>query len=109
MKATINIEGREFTIDELKDLINNQQNPMGKVYTFHKTTKEDFDKLYENLPLRSKYLEIEAMIVAYKNNGWKYKEGDKIYYPYFNLKPFGFDFSSYGSVFYCAARSLLQK
>lgn len=91
MKTTINIEGREFTIDELKDLINNQQSPMDKVYAFHKTTKEDFDKLYEKIPLRSNYLEIEAMIVAYKNNGWKYKEGDRIYYPYFKLNPFGFD------------------
>ncbi len=89
--STINIEGREFTIEELKDLINNQQSPMNKVYAFHKTTKEAFDKLYEKLPLRSKYLEVEAMIVAYKNDGWKYKDGDKIYYPYFQLNPFGFD------------------
>ena len=92
MKATINIEGKEFTIDQLKDLINNQQSPMNKVYAFHKTTKEDFDKLYEKLPLRSKYLEIEAMIVAYKNDGWVYKNGDKIYYPYFQLNPFGFHY-----------------
>lgn len=90
MKTTINIEGREFTIDELKDLINNQQTPMNKAYAFHKTTKKEFDKLYENLPLRSKYLEIEAMIVAYKNDGWEYKNGDNAYYPYFQLNPFSF-------------------
>lgn len=92
MKATINIEGKEFTIDELKDLINNQQSPMNKVYAFHRTTKEEFDKSYEKLPLRSKYLEIEAMVVAYKNDGWIYKPGDKIYYPYFQLAPFGFHY-----------------
>lgn len=95
---TINIEGREFTIDELKNLIKNQESPMNKVYTFHKTTKEEFDKLYEKLPLRSKYIEIEAMIVAYKNNGWVYKNGDKIYYPYFRLNPFSFYYSGWHSV-----------
>lgn len=92
---TINIEGREFTIDELKSLIKNQGNPMSKVYAFHNTTKEEFDKLYEKLPLRSKYLEIEAMIVAYKNNGWAYKDGDRMYYPYFKLNPFSFGHSNW--------------
>lgn len=87
---TINIEGREFTIDELKNLINKKQSPMDKVYSYHKTTKDAFDKLYEKLPLRSKYLEVEAMIAAYKNDGWVRKDGDKVYYPYFNLNPFGF-------------------
>jgi hypothetical protein len=86
--STINIEGKEFTIDELKELINKTQSPINKVYAFHKTTKEEFDKLYEKLPLRSKYLEIEAMVVAYKNDGWKYEEGDIVYYPYFKLSPF---------------------
>lgn len=29
-------------------------NNLKKVFEYHKTTKESFDKLYENLPLRSK-------------------------------------------------------
>ena len=68
---------------------------MDKVYAFHKTTEKAFNKLYEELPLRSKYMEIEAMIVAYKNNGWVPKKYDRSYYPYFNFYPFGFSGSDY--------------
>lgn len=89
---TININGKNYTTEELTKILEDakKSSPMDKVYAFHKTTKEDFDRLYEKLPLRSKYLEVEAMIVAYKNNGWECKEKDGIYCPYFYLHPFSF-------------------
>jgi hypothetical protein len=89
---TININGKDYTTEELTKILEDAKelSPIDKVYAFHKTTKEEFDKLYEKLPLRSKYLEVEVMIVAYKNNGWKHKYGDTAYYPYFHISPFSF-------------------
>jgi len=92
-KVTTNINGKEtettLTKEQLEQI--NKSSNMDKVYAYHNTTKEEFDKKYKNVSLRSKYFEMEAMIVAYKNNGWVYKQGEKFYYPWFDLELFIFD------------------
>lgn len=94
---TININNKNYTIEELTKILEDakKSSPMDKVFAYHGTTEEEFNNLYAKIPLRSKYYEIEAMIVAYKNNGWEYKEGDRIHYPYFNLSPFCFHYSGW--------------
>ena len=44
MKTTINIEGKEFTIEQLKELINKNEDKLEKVFNFNKTTEEQFNK-----------------------------------------------------------------
>lgn len=70
---TIEINGKEFTIEELNDLVEKakKNNPMEEVYKYHNTTEEEFDKLYENMPTHVKAYEKECMVVAYYNKGWK--------------------------------------
>ena len=49
MKTTINIEGKEFTIEQLKELINKNEDKLEKVFNFNKTTEEQFNKKWEGL------------------------------------------------------------
>lgn len=45
MKTTINIEGKESTIEQLKELINKNEDKLEKVFNFNKTTEvEQFNK-----------------------------------------------------------------
>lgn len=86
---TININGKDFTIDELNKLIEGTKDPMDEVYAYHKTTREEFDKLYENIPPHVKAYEKECMVVAYYNKGWVPNWEDvneKKWYGYYKLK-----------------------
>lgn len=77
-----------------------KKSPMDKVYEYHKTTKEDFEKLYENLPLSIKYIQKEAMIVSFYNKGEKVNVKDnkqKKWYAWFYLNEFRFNGSNWGS------------
>lgn len=70
---TININGADYTIEELAIILKEakQSNPMKEVYEYHNTTKAEFEEAYKNVPLTLKYLQIETMIVAFYNQGWK--------------------------------------
>lgn len=91
----ININGKETEITLTKEQLKQieSQNSMQKVYAYHKTTEEKFEKQYKDIPLHLKYLQKEAMIVAYKNNGWKPDMNDndqRKYYCWFYNSPFRF-------------------
>lgn len=66
---TININGKDFTLEELSNLVESAKkgNPMDKVFRFHSITEEQFNKDYENTSEFAKAIEIEAMIVNYYN------------------------------------------
>lgn len=87
------IEGKEV----LLDLTQEQETQvfgdgMDEIYTFHKTTREEFDKKYEGIPDNLKALQQEFMIVDYYNKGWRpvLEDGDVYkYYPWFGFDESG--------------------
>ena len=110
----ININGKETEITLTKEQLTQieSQNVMQKVYKYHNTTEEEFEKLYKDTPLNLKYHQKEVMIVAFKNNGWRpdmNNNNQKKYYCWFYNSPFRFNvsywFGSHGPV---AASLLLQ-
>lgn len=69
---TININGKDYTVEALTKILDEaKRSPMHAVYEYHKTTEEEFENTYKNLPLRVKYNEKENLIVAFYNKGWK--------------------------------------
>lgn len=86
----INIKGKETEITLTKEQLKQieSQNSMQKIYEYHSTTEEKFNKLYKDVSEFAKAQEIERMIVNFYNkgkqpdwdNGSQYK-----YYPYFKL------------------------
>lgn len=94
MKVVININGKETEITLTKEQlgqIQEQQDPMKEVYRYHNTTKEQFDKQYENIPFHLKAYQKEVMVVEFYNKGWEPDWSDKNenkYYPYFYMNEF---------------------
>lgn len=86
----ININGKEteitLTKEQLKQIENS--NPMQKVFEYHNTTEEKFNKLYKDVSEFAKAQEIERRIVNFYNKGeqpdWDNSNQYK-YYPYFYL------------------------
>jgi len=112
---TINIEGKDFTIDELVNIIEQAKkakDPMEEVYAYHKTTKEDFDRLWGNMPAHTKAYEKECMVVEFYNKGWSPNWSDsneKKYYVYLNMKNGTFnDWICYYSTCFVPARLCLR-
>lgn len=68
---TINIEGKDFTVEELTALIKNAKKSslLDEVYAFNGTNAADFNNLYENLPPHVKGFAQECMIANWYNNG----------------------------------------
>ena len=101
MKTTINIEGKEFTIEQLKELINKNEDKLEKVFNFNKTTEEQFNKKWEGFEEHEKYGALERLIVNFYNKGekpnWKNTNQYK-YYPYFIMDKDDFRYNTY---FYC--------
>lgn len=102
----ININGKEteitLTKEQLKQI--NSQNPLQKVFDYHKTTEERFNKLNGHLPKHLQGQILEAMMVEMYNKGekpdWSNSNQSK-YYTYFNMNDF-----SYGDWGYaCTASS----
>lgn len=96
---TININGSNYTVEELTTILENAKkaSPIQKVYEYHKTTEEEFDKLYSNIPKHVKAYQQEIMIVEYYNKGWKpnwFKDDEYKYYPYFYMDDFRLGFVS---------------
>ena len=91
----ININGKEteitLTKEQLKQI--NNQNPLQKVFDYHKTTEEEFNKLNGHLPSYLQGQILEAMMVEMYNKGekpdWSNSNQNK-YYPYFNMSDFSY-------------------
>lgn len=97
---TININGKDFTIKELTSALEKAKNssPMLEVYKYHKTTEEEFNNLYKNIPEHIKNYAMECLIVEYYNKGWKpdWKDSNqRKYYPYFYMHNFSLSGASY--------------
>jgi len=112
---TININGSDFTIEQLTKLIEDSKNisPMNEVYAYHNTTEDKFEEDYKNIPLHLKYYQKVVMIVAFYNKGWipnLKNKSEKKWYCWFYFEPF-----SLNDVDYCygntgaPAALLLQK
>lgn len=104
---TININGSNYTVEELTAILENAKkvSPMQKVYEYHKTTEEEFDKLYLNIPKKVKAYQQEIMVVAYYNKDWtpNYNNSNEYkYYPYFYMDEFRLDYVTGG----CAASTV---
>lgn len=97
MKTTINIEGKEFTIEQLKELINKNEDKLEKVFNFNKTTEEQFNKKWEGFEEHEKYGALERLIVNFYNKGEKPDWNDSNqykYYPYFIMDKDDFRYDS---------------
>ena len=102
MKTTINIEGKEFTIEQLKELINKNEDKLEKVFNFNKTTEEQFNKKWEGFEEHEKYGTLERLIVNFYNKGEKPNWEDTNqykYYPYFIMDKVDFRYFSYDHYF----------
>lgn len=90
MKNTIEINGKQFSIEELNELIEKSKdnNHLKEVFDYHNTTQEKFDKQYEGIPLYVKGHSLECMVVAFYNKGLEpdFNDGEPKYYPYFDMK-----------------------
>ena len=92
----INVNGKEteitLTKEQLKQI--NNQNPLQKVFDYHKTTEEEFNKLNGHLPKHLQGQILEAMMVEMYNKGekpdWSNSNQSK-YYPYFDMINFSYD------------------
>lgn len=106
----ININGKDFTLEELTSLIESSKNesPMIEVYEFHNTTEEAFDQLYKNIPIHIKAHAQEEMITNFYNKGEKVDFDDHNQYKYFLWFYLGkdFRFDSVNDYLYYANTSL---
>jgi len=95
---TINIEGRDFTIEQLKELINKNEDKLQRVFIFNKTTEEEFNKKWDGFEDHEKYGALEKLIVSFYNKGekpdWKNEKQYK-YFPYFVMDSDNFRFDDY--------------
>lgn len=86
---TININGKDFTIEELTATLEKVKNssPMDEVYKYHNTTEEEFNSLYKDLPKHIKGYAKECLVVEYYNKGWQpdFNNIENKYYPWFYL------------------------
>lgn len=98
---TININGKDYTVEELTSILENAKsvNPIEEVYTFNGTTEKAFEELYKNIPPNIKATAQEEMIVNFYNKNikpdWNNPNQPK-YFPWFYLgSEFGFYFVGY--------------
>lgn len=62
-----------------------------KVFTYHNTTKEQFDKLYESIPFHVKAYAKESMLASFYNKEWTpnfQDSNERKYYPWFYMDEF---------------------
>lgn len=85
---TININGRDYTIEQLSKILTQADNPMIEVYEFNGTTEQQFEEMYKNIPAHIKAVVQEEMVVNFYNKGEKVNwnnKNQKKYYPWFYL------------------------
>lgn len=69
MKKLVTIDGKEFEMELTPEQIALIDGPMKRLFDWHNTTEEAFNKLYENIPAKIKAIALEAMIAEmYRNN-----------------------------------------
>jgi hypothetical protein len=68
---TININGKNFSIEELNRLIAQSKSPMQKVWDYHGISEEAFNDMYKGLPVHIKAYAKECLVVDFYNKGWK--------------------------------------
>jgi len=109
---TININGKDFTLEELSNLVESakKENPMDKVFKFHSITEEQFNIDYAKVSEFAKAIEIERMITNFYNKG---KDVDfnnpkqSKYYLYFILgKDFRLDYCNFYISYSCVPTRL---
>lgn len=85
MENTINIEGKEFTMEKLKKLTKKKRkvSPMDEVYAFHGITKKQFNKRHKNTPNYLKAYDKEVLIVGFYNKGEELDWSDRSQYKYY--------------------------
>lgn len=98
---TINIEGKDFTIEQLKELIKKNENLTELQKAINKLGEKDeevikFRKL-EDLGDKDSLLAYQKLVVIIKflNDGWKRNGKDTFYYIWFYLNPFRFYYVYY--------------
>jgi len=107
---TININGKDYTIEELTTILDNtkKENPMLEVYKYHNLTEEQFEEMYKNVPNHIKAYAKEVLIVGFYNKGWmpNWSNRDETkYYPWFYLDNFRLNCVGYvSSDSSCSAR-----
>jgi len=111
---TININGSDYTVEELSKILEDAKklSPMDKVYEYHSTTEEEFNKLYQSIPNHVKAYQKECMIVAYYNKGWipNFKDkNERKYYLWLYLDEFRLDCANYGYGLSSSSARLLFK
>lgn len=98
----ISINGKETEITLTKEQLDqiNSQNPLKKLFDYHKTTEKEFNKLNGHLPAHIQGQILENMVVEMYNKGektdWKNNSQTK-YSPFFNLGDFSYRDWRYGS------------
>lgn len=69
MKKLVTIDGKEFEMELTPEQIALISEPMKRLFDWHNTTEEAFNKLYENIPAKIKAIALETMIAEmYRNN-----------------------------------------
>lgn len=93
---TININGSNYTVEELTQILEDAKkaSPIQKVFEYHNTTEDEFLKLNGHLPKHIQAYLKEIMIVAFYNKNWKpdwNNTKEYKYYPYFYMDNFRLD------------------
>lgn len=114
MKNKININGQDYTVEELTTILENakKSNLMDEVYAYHNTTEKAFNELYKNIPNKIKALAQESLIVDFYNKKWVPNWNDssqKKYYPYFNMNNFSHCICIWDISYSAAPASLVWK
>lgn len=86
------IDKEKSTFEKIvfKEISNN----FDKIYKYHNTTQEEFDKTYENMPFYVKAYSKESMLTSFYNKGWQpnFKDkNEKKHYAWFWLDDFRLD------------------
>lgn len=112
MKTTININGTDFTIDQLNSIIEaaKKANPMDEVFKYHNIKEEDFNSKWEGFEAYEIAQAKEILIASYYNKNKKPDWTDSSQYkycPYFVMDKNKFrcyDYVSWSSHSYVSAR-----
>lgn len=108
---TININGKDYTVEELTTILDNakKENPMLEVFKYHNLTEQQFEEMYKNVPSHVKAYAKEVLVVEFYNKGWKpdwNNSNERKWYPWFYLdgefRLIGVDY--FGSNSFCSTR-----
>ena len=86
------IDQEKSTFEKIvfKEISNN----FDKIFKYHNTNKDEFDKKYEHIPFHVKAYAKEAMLASSYNKNWEPNfadENERKYYPWFYMDEFRLD------------------